>query len=131
MLERSSVGRSSHHARRSGQTVAAAAGRVHIVVALVCGAFDLTPGQIHRGTRGAARVAFGRQVAMYIAHIWLGLSMSEVGRRFGRDRTTVAHACRLVEDRRDDPVLDATLAVIETAAAAWQDASRDGGEAGE
>jgi hypothetical protein len=32
---------------------------------------------------------------------------------FARDRTTVAHACGLVEDRRDDPAFDRSLDLLE------------------
>lgn len=125
MFERSIVGTQERCGKRIRRSKPLAAGRVHVVVGLVCSVYNLTPAQIHRGSRGAARVAFARQVAMYVTHVWLGLSLSEVGRRFRRDRTTVAHACRVVEDRRDDPALDATLAVIESAAACWQDLARD------
>jgi chromosomal replication initiation ATPase DnaA len=57
-------------------------------------------------TRRSARAAFARQVAMYLAHVVCGLTLTEVGMLFARDRTTVAHACGVVEDRRDDPELD-------------------------
>jgi chromosomal replication initiation ATPase DnaA len=127
MLERNISAPAGGRGRRRSQAGRLAGSKVHIVVGLVCSAYDLTPAQIYRGSRGAARIAFARQVAMYVAHVWLGLSLSEVGRRFGRDRTTVAHACGLVEDRRDDPLLDSTLNVIETAAGAWQDLSSDCG----
>jgi chromosomal replication initiation ATPase DnaA len=60
-------------------------------------------------------VAFARQVAMYLAHVGGGLCLSEVGRLFARDRTTVAHACALVEDRRDDPDFDRCLSFLELA----------------
>jgi Bacterial dnaA protein helix-turn-helix len=60
-------------------------------------------------------VAFARQVAMYLAHTGGGISFSEVGRLFARDRTTVAHACALVEDMRDDPAFDRCLAFLELA----------------
>jgi hypothetical protein len=36
-----------------------------------------------------------------------------IGRAFGRDRTTVAHACRAIEDRRDDIWFDCRLATLE------------------
>jgi hypothetical protein len=73
-----------------------------------------------RGTsRGEAQIAFARQVAMYVAHVWFALPLTEVGRRFDRDRTTVAHACRVVEDRRDDPRVDRVVAAIESAADLW------------
>ena len=50
---------------------------------------------------------------MYLAHVGLGLSYTDAGRLFGRDRTTVAHACRLVEERREDPRFDASLDYLE------------------
>jgi chromosomal replication initiation ATPase DnaA len=65
------------------------------------------------GTRGRPRVAFARQVAMYLAHVAWGLNLTEVGHLFSRDRTTVAHACGLIEDSRDDPVLDRSLELLE------------------
>lgn len=65
------------------------------------------------GTRGKPRVAFARQVAMYLAHVACGLTMTEVGQVFARDRTTVAHACGLVEDLRDDPSFDRSLDLLE------------------
>jgi hypothetical protein len=34
---------------------------------------------------------------------------------FGRDRTTVSHACRVIEDSRDDIWLDCRLAALELA----------------
>src|SRR2546425_396187 len=65
--------------------------------------FVVASADLWSGTRGRPRVAFARQVAMYLAHVAWGLSLTEVGYVFSRDRTTVAHACSLVEDLRDDP----------------------------
>lgn len=65
------------------------------------------------GTRGRPRAAFARQVAMYLAHVACGLTLTQVGQVFARDRTTVAHACSLVEDLRDDPMLDRSLELLE------------------
>jgi chromosomal replication initiation ATPase DnaA len=50
---------------------------------------------------------------MYLAHVALGWSYSEIGRAFGRDRTTAAYACRQVEERREDPAFDAALRALE------------------
>lgn len=61
-----------------------------------------------------AHVALARQTAMYLAHVTFGLSFSEIGQLFDRDRTTVSHACRVVEDLRDDPAMDRALALIES-----------------
>ena len=54
---------------------------------------------------------------MYLAHVSCGLSLTDVGHIFARDRTTVAHACGVVEDRRDDPELDGSLEHLECAVA--------------
>ena len=54
---------------------------------------------------------------MYLAHVVCGLSLTEVGTLFARDRTTVSHACSVVEDRRDDPELDGRLEHLERAVA--------------
>ena len=70
---------------------------------------------LHGITRGRARIAFARQVAMYLAHVACRLSLTDTGRLFGRDRTTVAHACTVIEDRRDDPVFDRALDLLEWA----------------
>jgi len=63
--------------------------------------------------RGPQRAAFARQVAMYLVHVAFGLSFETIGRAFGRDRTTVAHACRVVEDNRDDIWFDCRAATLE------------------
>lgn len=67
-------------------------------------------------TRGNLPAAWMRQVAMYLCHVSLGVSQSDTGRIFGRDRTTVAHACRVVEDARDSTTFDRTMEVLEAAA---------------
>ncbi len=75
--------------------------------------FGIGSGELHRTTRGTAPMALARQVAMYLAHVVFGLRLREVGQMFERDRTTVAHACGLVEDRRDDPRFDRALDLLE------------------
>ncbi|MDX3928840.1 MAG: helix-turn-helix domain-containing protein [Shinella sp.] len=54
-----------------------------------------------------------RQIAMYVCHVVLQIPMSDIGPAFGRDRTTVGHACNVVEDRRDDPAFDEFVCAIE------------------
>lgn len=88
--------------------------------ATVAAVFHLPVAELDAPTRRRAPVAFARQVAMYIAHVGVGLSLTEVGRLFGRDRTTAAHACRLIEERRDDPDLDGRLAMIEAMIGQWR-----------
>lgn len=54
-----------------------------------------------------------RQVAMYLGHIVLGMPLSALARGFDRDRTTVRHACRHVEELREDPAHDRLLSWME------------------
>jgi len=77
----------------------------------------VTPDQLLNRSR-LAHVAAARQLAMYLVYTTLGGNMAKVGAFFGRDRTTVAYACRIVEDRRDegDTAFDAELARLERAA---------------
>jgi len=77
--------------------------------------FGIAGMDLRRTTRGRAKVALARQVAMYLAHVGCGLSLTETGRLFSRDRTTVAHACGVIEDRRDDPLFDRVLDLLEWA----------------
>jgi hypothetical protein len=81
-------------------------------------AFAVPVGELRATTRRSSYVAFARQSAMYLSHVAFGVTLSEVGRAFGRDRTTAAHACRLIEDRRDDPAVNAVLGSLENACCA-------------
>jgi chromosomal replication initiation ATPase DnaA len=88
----------------------------------VAAVFEVGIEDLRGRTRGSARTAFARQVAMYLAHVGCGVSLTEVGHLFERDRATVAHACGLVEDRRDDPDFDYRLNHLEQAVSCLLDA---------
>ena len=64
-------------------------------------------------SRCRAPIARSRQLAMYLMHTLLGRTMTEVGLYFGRDRTTVAHACGRIEDERDDFAFDSAVSALE------------------
>lgn len=84
-----------------------------LVTLCVARDFELEQDSLLVPTRGAPKAAFARQVAIYLVHVCFGLSFAAVGRMFHRDRTTVAHACRVVEDRRDNRELDRRLSALE------------------
>lgn len=69
---------------------------------LVANAMGVAESEMRAGSRGAQKVAFARQVAMYMAHTTYQLTYAQVADAFERERTTVAHACQVVEDARDD-----------------------------
>jgi len=54
-----------------------------------------------------------RQIAMYLCHVVLSLPQQDIGRAFGYDRSTVSHACHVIEDRRENAALDEILGVLE------------------
>jgi len=54
-----------------------------------------------------------RQIAMYLCHVILQIPMSDIAEAFGCDRSTVGHACKVIEDRRDDRSYDAFVSSIE------------------
>jgi hypothetical protein len=51
----------------------------------VAAVFEVGIEELRAPTRGSARTAFARQVAMYLAHVGCGVSLTEVGRLFERD----------------------------------------------
>jgi chromosomal replication initiation ATPase DnaA len=63
--------------------------------------------------RGNASTAYARQVAFYLCHSGFQMSLARVAAAFGRDRSTVAHACHLIEDRREEAQFDMWLAALE------------------
>ncbi|MGV8854328.1 MAG: helix-turn-helix domain-containing protein [Devosia sp.] len=79
---------------------------------------------VHR-SRCRLDTARARQLAMYLSHVVLGCSLAEIGDAFGRDRTTVSHACGVIEDLRDDPAFDAEVSALEQRLEAQRDGEVD------
>jgi chromosomal replication initiation ATPase DnaA len=76
-------------------------------------AFDIGRRDLRAATRGRCEISFARQTGMYLARVVLGMTLLQAARLFGRDRTTASHACRVIEDLRDDPAFDALLSAME------------------
>jgi len=90
------------------------------LVWLVAAALAVLPENARVRLRRPCSPALVPQCAMYLAHVVFAFSFADIGHAFGRDRRTVAHACRVMETRRDDPVFDAVLEALESACAARQ-----------
>lgn len=88
-----------------------------ILASVVSSAFSVRPDAVRGPGRGGKATAFARQVAMYLSHTHLGFSYTAAGALFGRDRTTAAHACRTVEEKREDAGVDAIVDCVERAIA--------------
>ena len=93
--------------------------QIRCLKAIVSLAFSVRERELCAPSRSRAPAAFARQVAMYLAHVAFGMPLGDVASSFGRDRSTAAHACRLVEDRREDSALDYALDHLEAAARLW------------
>ena len=83
------------------------------VACLVAEAHGVTVQELFHHSRSRAPIAATRQLAMYLMHVVLGRSLTEVGAFYGRDRTTVSYACGLVEDQRDLPAFEAEVCELE------------------
>ena len=61
------------------------------------------PEEAMKVKKRTSSIAYPRQIAMYLARELTGLSLSEIGNRFGgRDHTTVMHACEKIGSSKDN-----------------------------
>ena len=68
------------------------------IQAQVCTAFSITRDELLSSSR-TPRVAWPRQVAMYLARELTDQTLPAIGRAFARNHTTVLHACRRAAER--------------------------------
>ena len=94
------------------------------LIDLLVTVFGVSGAELRSPLRCRREVARVRQIGMYVAHTAFGLAMREVAAGFARDRTTIMHACHLVEDMRDDTDFDAIVSTFEriaqSAFTAWR-----------
>lgn len=80
--------------------------RAYLAGALVAYALGLRVEAVLSQERGNPVHARARHIAMYLTHTACGMSLARVARAFGRDRSTISHACRIIEDYREDADFD-------------------------
>lgn len=80
--------------------------RAYLAGALVAYALGLKAEVVLSEERGNPVHARARHIAMYLTHTACGMSLARVARAFGRDRSTISHACRIIEDYREDADFD-------------------------
>jgi hypothetical protein len=56
-----------------------------------------------------------RQIAMYACHTGLQLPHQDIASAFGCHRSSVSHACEIVERRRENPAFNDFVAAVERA----------------
>ncbi len=71
---------------------------------IICHRFKIKPSQI-KSKNNSPKIAFPRQIAMYLAKELTKSSLPEIGKKFGgKHHTTVIHSVRKIEKlRNDDP----------------------------
>ena len=89
--------------------------RCENVLRVVAQYFGLRMIDLLATTRRESKVAFARQIAMYLAHTHYSIPMGHIGETIGRDRTTVGFGIRKIEDRRDETDIDVILSCLEMA----------------
>ncbi len=87
--------------------------KASILVRIIAHAHGVSVIELFYHSRSRAPIATTRQIAMYMMHVIVGRNLTEVGRFFGRDRTTVSHACSRIEDMRDDLKFDCEIEKLE------------------
>jgi chromosomal replication initiator protein len=87
---------------------------IELVQTLACEAFDVSHEEL-LSTARTARVAWARQVAMYLSRQHTGATLPAIGDRFGgRNHTTVIHACRKASERiASDPDANTVVRQLE------------------
>lgn len=88
---------------------------LELVDELVARTYRLPRSALYASTRCRKSVAFARQVAMYLGHVCLSYPLRDLAEHYQRDRTTVAYACRVVEDRREEEQIELLLNSLESA----------------
>ena len=91
-----------------------AAPTIQRVQQLTCEAFSVSLEELLSSER-TGRVAWPRQVAMYLARTHTGATLPAIGREFGgRNHTTVMYACRRAGERiASDPAAHAAVRALE------------------
>ncbi|WP_017930123.1 helix-turn-helix domain-containing protein [Robiginitomaculum antarcticum] len=87
--------------------------RARLAITAVALEFGIIDMPVKRPRGGSSRVSFARQIAMYLTHTVYQINLARVARVYSRDRSTASHACRVVEDCRDDPFMDARISRLE------------------
>lgn len=86
------------------------------LAALVWGA----PRAALSGRNRARRYARARRLALHLAHVGLGASLTGASAALSRDRASARRACAATEDGRDSPAWDRALDGLERALRLWR-----------
>lgn len=84
------------------------------VLSLVASIYDVPVGELVHVTRGSNKAVAARQVAMYLSHIVLAMTITDLAKAFHRRPSSTLHAVRRVEAMRENAKVDLTLSWLES-----------------
>jgi hypothetical protein len=76
------------------------------VAAMIAGICGVTVEDVFAETRHSNRSTLARQLTAYALQTNNDWDATRTGRAMNRDRTTVSHSCKVIEDLRDNPLVD-------------------------
>ena len=89
--------------------------RAGLAQAIVAQIYAVTASEMQGVTRGRPRAARARQIAIALTRGVFDMSHKQLAAEFGRDRSTVCHAChRIAQLRQADDEFDSTLRWMES-----------------
>jgi chromosomal replication initiation ATPase DnaA len=89
--------------------------RVGLAQAIAAQIYAVTAAELQGRTRGRPRAARARQIAIHLASSVFGMDQKQLAAAFGRDRSTICHACNLIARlREEDGEFDSTLRWMES-----------------
>lgn len=89
--------------------------RARLAQFIACQIYGVPVEEVRKATRGRPLVARTRQVAVHLARVVFAMTHKQLAAEFGRDRSTVKHACDQIERLREDSAeFDSTLRWMET-----------------
>jgi chromosomal replication initiation ATPase DnaA len=92
-----------------------AAQRISLAQFIVCQVHGVPVEEMRKPTRGRPHVARARQIAIHLARLVFAMTHRQLAQEFGRDRSTIHHACGLIEEMREDSAeFDSTLRWMES-----------------
>lgn len=106
-----------------------AALRCRLAREIASAVLDVPVEEIGRPNRSVAETCRARHLAIYLAHVVFQVPLGAIATEFGRDRTSVAHAVRRIEDGRDEAAFEHLVVRLERLAVACLCLSEDGGRA--
>ena len=84
-----------------------------LITRIVAGEYRISLKRLFAGGRGNKKESLARHITVYLLHTLLSLSYKEISFVFGKDRTSISYACRIIEDLRDDPRFEERMIAFE------------------